>query len=367
MRFYLDCNELSAAVASVIKALPLRSTMPVLEGIYINATSEGVRLLCTDLIMQKECFVPATVEENGVCAVPGKLFFEFIRRMPMAIVEINQEGNVLSIKSGKTLNQVQCIDFDDFPMMRFDGESEKVTLDKAKFKEMVNMTAFAAAPEHANVLLTGVCTEVEDNKISMVATDSYQLAYNVMHTDMVLPKLSTVIPGKTVAEIGKMLDDCNDRIDIYFTRTHIKIDLGHTALVSRLLEGNYLDYKRLIPTGHKTRVIIDRVEFTEAIERANLVSRGGNNCILMRFENNMLYISAQSVIGKLDDELDVQIVGDGISIAFNPKFFINILHNITDEKIALEMNLSINPCVVRPVSGEGYCFLIVPMRSYQPT
>lgn len=364
MHYFLDCNELNAGVLSVIKALPLRSTMPILDGIYMEATKEGVRLTCSDLMMQKECFLPATVEQEGRCVVPGKMFSELLRKMPESIIEVKLQANVLLMQSGKTKNQVQCIEFDEFPIMKFTGDYIEVNVDKNACKSMINQTAFAVAQDDSKPMLTGVYTEIADNKITMVATDSYQFAMNNIYTENSMSQKSTIIPGKTIVEIARMMDEAQDKATLLLTNTHIKIDLGHTALVARLLDGNYIDYKRIIPKESKTRVLIDKEEIYNAIERAQLVAREGNNNILMRFEGNMLYISAESFIGKVNDEMEVQLVGDDITISFNPKYCLNILKNILDEKIYFEFNNNINPCVIRPVQGDSYYYLIVPMRIY---
>lgn len=364
MHYYLDSNELNAGVLSVIKALSTRSALPILDGIYMEATEDGIKLMCSDLMMQKECFLPATVEQEGRCVVPGKLFSELLRKMPESIMEIKLQANTLTMRSGKTLNQVQCIEFDEFPTMKFSGDTADVKIDRLLCKNMINQTSFAVAQDDSKPILTGVFVETSENKITMVATDSYQFALNSVFIDYSLSQKSTIIPGKTISEIARMMDETQDDVTLSFTKTHIKVDLGHTALVARLLEGNYIDYKRIIPKESKTRVLINRNELFDAVERAQLVAREGNNNILLKFEGNMLYISAESYIGKLNDEIEVQLVGEDITIAFNPKFCLNILKNISDETVYFEFNNNINPCVIKPVQGDSYYYLIVPMRIY---
>ncbi|MDO4564460.1 MAG: DNA polymerase III subunit beta [Clostridia bacterium] len=364
MRFYVDCNELISAVLSVIKALPLRTTLPALEGIYVVAEREGVRLLCSDLMMQKECFIPATVEEEGSCVVPGKLFSELIRKMPDSILELNMQSTVLVISGGRTRNQLQCIEFDEFPIMSFSGDHISVKMDRLDFKNMINQTSFAIATDDSKPMLTGAFTEFDGNRITMVATDSYQLALKHIEVNEELPQKSTIIPGKTVNELGRMMDETQDDVNLLLSKTHIRLDLGHTALVARLLDGNYIDYKRLLPKESKTKVSINREELINSIERAQLVAKEGNNNILMSFEGDKLTITAESFIGSINDEIEVKLIGEDIKIAFNPKFCLNILKCIPDETVYFEFNSSISPCVIRPVRGESYYYLIVPMRIY---
>ncbi|MDO4544090.1 MAG: DNA polymerase III subunit beta [Clostridia bacterium] len=364
MRFYVDCNEINAAVISVTKALPTRSTMPILDGIYFEATKEGLRLLCTDLLMQKECFVPATVEMDGKCVVPGKLFSEVLRKMPESILEIFMSGSTLIMQGGKTKNQIQCIDFDEFPTMSFTGDVQNIKVEPVAFKELINKTVFATAQDDSKPILNGINTEIEDNKITMVATDSYQFAMNTLEIKEGLPQKNIIIHGRAATEIARMMEEAKDEATLSLTNTHVKVDLGHTALVARLIDGRYIDYKRILPKESKTRVMINRNELYSSIERAQLVAKEGNNNIVMKFEGDMLTISADSYIGKVNDEIEVNVMGEDITISFNPKFCLNILRCISDETVYFEFTNNISPCVIRPLQGESYYYLIVPMRIY---
>ena len=364
MKLYMDVKELNAGIQSVIKALPVRTTMPVLDGIYMEATSHGLKLRCSDLMLQKECFLPATVEEEGICVVPGKLFCEYIRKLPEAIVQLSLEGAALSIICGKTKNQTQCIEYEEFPEMRFSGSDFSLKMPASVVKDMVQSTVFATSTDDSKPVLSGAFLEVSGDKLTLVATDAYQFALYTWRLEEEMEQRSAILQGKGLIEIARMVDETEKELEMTFSKTHVKVDLGHSCLVSRLLDGNYIDYKRILPKESKTRALISRLDLIESIDRAQLVAREGNNHIVMSFSENLCTISAQSYVGKEHDELEIQMTGENIEIAFNPKYCLNVLKSLEDENVYMELNGSINPCVIRQVQDKTHYYLIVPMRIY---
>ncbi len=364
MKFFLDVNDLQIGVSSVIKALPARSAMPVLDGILIEANQNGIHLACSDLMFQKECYLDATVAEEGACVVKGKFFSELLRKLPNGQVDFSLEGQVLNVRCGRIRQRVQCIEYDEFPLMKVKGDSYDLTVPKDTFCNMVDHTVFAVSQDDSRPVLTGTLLEAGQDVLSMVATDSFQFALTQYHAPKELPQKSTIVQGKVLSEIGKMAEEAEDSVTLSITPTHITVEINRGRLTARLLDGNYIDYKRIIPKECKTRVLVNVETLVEMIDRAQLISREGNNSIQFRFEEQTMQIRAESYLGRVEDEMEVQIVGDPIEIAFNPKYFINVLRNITDETVYLEFNSAISPCVIRPVQGDAYLYLIVPMRVY---
>lgn len=364
MKFSMQTEDLCMGVLSVVKALPVRSTMPVLDGVLIEATQDGVHLTCSDLMFQKECFLPAAVEEEGKCVLKGKFLSEILRKMPLGTLEAEQEANLLKIRSGRVRQRLQCIEFDEFPMMRTKGESFQITLPAKTLKEMIDHTVFAVSQDDSRPVLTGTLIEAEGDLLTLVATDSFQFALTALHGEKDFPKMRTIVQGKVLTEIAKMAEETDRDVTIEMTQTHLTVQVNDTKLTARLLDGNYIDYKRIIPKECKTRVLADTSDLLSMTDRAQLIAREGNNSILMHFEEDTLTMSAESFVGRGEDTMEVSVVGDPIDIAFNPKYIINILRNITDEKIYLEFNSPISPCVVRPVQGDAFLYLIVPMRVY---
>lgn len=364
MKFHVDANELQNGVFSVIKALPIRSPMPVLDGILIEATEKGLHLACSDLMFQKECFLESSVSEPGTCVVKGKFFSEVLRKLPQGNVEFSLEGQVLNLRCGRIRQRMQCIEYDEFPLMKVKGQIKDLVIPKDRFVDMVNHTVFAVSTDEARPILTGTLLEATEDMLSLVATDSFQFALTRFRSDTALDPRTTIVQGKVLSEIGKMAEEGGDTVTLSLTPTHITVTVNGSRLTARLLDGNYIDYKRIIPKECKTRVLVNVAILTEMIDRAQLISREGNNSIQFRFEENTMKLKAESYLGRVEDEVEVQIVGDPIEIAFNPKYFINVLRNITDENVYLEFNSAISPCVIKPVQGDAFLYLIVPMRVY---
>lgn len=363
MKFRIDSKELNAGIASVIKALPVRAGMPILEGIYMEANDEGLLLKCSDLMMQKDCLLSAEVEEEGKAILPGKLLSEIARKLPDAPADITLSAKTLEIVCGRAKSSIQCIEYEEFPDMAFRGETYPVTINAQVCREMITQTVFATSQDDSKPILTGVLFEIGDS-INVVATDAYQFAMRSAPLNVKLSPRRMVVPGKTVAEIARMTEEAEGDITLTFTDTHVRLDVSHSCLTARLLDGDYINYKQILPKDYKTRVLVDRAELMESIDRAQLMAREGNNNIVMHFHDNQLHITANSYVGKIDEQMNVQINGDDVEIAFNPRFCMNILKCISDEKVYMDFTTSISPCVVKPAQGDNYYYLIVPVRIY---
>lgn len=364
MKFTMQTEDLCAGVLSVIKALPVRSTMPVLEGVLIEATGEGLRLTCSDLMFQKECFLPATVEEEGKCVLKGKFLAEILRKLPNEPLYAEQEGMILKIRSGRVRQRLQCIEFEEYPIMRAKGDVVDISVNADQLHTMIDSTVFAVSQDDSRPVLTGGLVEASAGILTFVATDSFQFAMTRLHIPNETLEKRTIVQGKVLNEIAKMAEETEKDVTLSLTQTHLTVQVNDSRLTARLLDGNYIDYKRIIPKECKTRVLVNTADLYTMTDRAQLIAREGNNSVLMHFEGDSLTMSAESFMGRGEDTMEVSTVGDPIDIAFNPKYLINILRNITDETVYLEFNSPISPCVIRPVQGDAYLYLIVPMRVY---
>lgn len=363
MKFRVDSKEMTAALLSVIKAMPLRTTMPSLEGIFLDARADGLHLKCSDLMLQKECIVAAVVEEEGQAIMPGKLLTEIVRKLPESETEFRIEGKQVDIACGRVKTSIQSLEFEEFPEMRFLGDSFTITLDREECRDLILKTVFATAQDDSKPILTGAFIELSDT-LTAVATDAYQFALRRLPLKTPVKPCSMIVPGKSLLEIARMMDETEEDVALTFTRTHVKVDLGHTCLTARLLDGNYIQYGSLLPKEYATRALVNREELIRSIDRAQLMAREGGNNIIMRFHEGKLTINANSYVGKIDEEIDVQIIGEDMEIAFNPKYCLNVLKSIDDETVYMDMLTGISPCVVRPVQGDAYLYLIVPVRIY---
>ena len=315
-------------------------------------------------MFQKECFLPANVEEEGKCILKGKFLAEILRKLPNEPLYAELEGLILKIRSGRVRQRLQCIEFDEYPIMRAKGDVVDIKVNAEQLRNMIEHTVFAVSQDDSRPVLTGALIEANADLLTFVATDSFQFAMTSLHTQNSDVEKRTIVQGKVLNELAKMAEETEKDVTVSLTQTHLTVQVNDTRLTARLLDGNYIDYKRIIPKECKTRVLVDTAELLTITDRAQLIAREGNNSILMHFEGSTLTVSAESFVGRSEDTMEVSIVGDPIDIAFNPKYVINILRSVTDETVYLEFNSPISPCVIRPVQGDAYLYLIVPMRVY---
>ena len=365
MNLTINSKELAEGVVSVSKALPARAQMPILEGIYLQASSDGLMLKCTDMMLQKECTVAADVSEEGYAVVTGKLFADLVRKIPDGEVTLRLDGDTLFIYCGRFSSSIQCLsDSGNYPDMQFNGDSFSVKLDSDQCAKMINETVFATSTEESKPILTGVLIEL-GSEISFVATDAFQFAKRSMALRIPSEERSMIVPSKSMVEIARMMDAVSGESELTFTKTHVSVSVGSERLLARLLDGNYIKYQNILPKDHNARVCLDKRELMDSIDRAQLMAREGNSNILMKFSGEKVTISANSHAGKVSEEVDAQKAGDDIDIAFNPRFVMNVLKNIPDDKVYMDFTTSVAPCVIKPAKTDGFYYLIVPVRIYQ--
>jgi DNA polymerase-3 subunit beta len=364
MNILINKTELLGAISTVTRAIASRTTMDILEGIYIETVPSGLKLKCSDLSLQMESIIPASVEQDGSITVPGRLFSEFIRRLPEEQVEINTSDKKMNIKSGRSRTTLQGLSASDFPNMPPLNNTVTFEMPQNILKSMIRQTVFSIAQDETKPILTGALMQLEDGSFTIVALDGYRLAIrkeNVVSDG----KAQAVIPGRSLTEIMRTLSDGDEKVSVNISRTHVMLDLGFTKIVSRLLEGDFIKYKQILPSSRESRVQAQREELLESIERASLMARESkNNIIKLSFTEDNLNVSANSEMGNVVEDLPISLTGNDIDIAFNARYFTDVLKSLDDEKILLDFNNNVSPCIVKPIQGDAYLFLILPVRLF---
>ena len=349
MRFTIDTQELNSGINTVIKAIGNRTTISILEGIYLEATFNGLLLRCTDLSLQIETILPAHVSQEGACVMPGRLFSELARRLPGEETEIYTEENTVYISSGRARTNMQSENPGEFHCMPPVKEEYAVSISQGTFKSMIRQCIFASAQDESKPILTGVLLEMRPESLRMVALDDKD----------------AVIPARSLMEIGRMLEEREDLLKVIFSATHVMIDMGHTKVTTRLLDGEFIRYRQILPDGQTTRAQVDRQELLDSIERVSLMAREGKkNHIRFSFQPECLTLSANSEIGFSTEEIAINLTGNPLDIAFNARYFSDVLKALEDEALMLDMNNNISPCVVRPLQGDRFYYLVLPVRLF---
>ncbi|MBZ4662514.1 MAG: polymerase subunit beta [Caloramator sp.] len=363
MWFICEKELLQEAINTVQKATSTKTTYPILEGIHIRATKDNkVTFTATDLDLGIETFIETEVYQEGATVVNSKLFGEFIRKLPNDKIIIKMENNNVYITCQKSEFVLLGNNPDEFPKLPTINENSMYEISQDLIKSMIRSTIFAIAQEETRPILTGVLFEVKDGKLSFVALDGYRLALKRYDIDSE-NEISAVIPGKTLNEISKILETTDEKAKITFTPNHILFNLGNTKVISRLLDGEFINYSQIIPEEYRLKVKVNRNELLDSIERASLLAREGKtNLIKFDIKDSNMIITSNSQLGKVYEEVNIELEGENLKIAFNSKYFLDVLRIIDSDEIYLEFTTNVSPCVVKKCNSDDYIYLVLPVR-----
>jgi DNA polymerase III subunit beta len=362
MWFTCEKDALQEGLNNVQRAASTKTTYPILEGILIKATNEGVILTATDLDFGIETHISANVHQIGSTVLNSKLFGELIRKLPNDIITIKIENDNVYITCQSSEFVIIGNNPDEFPQLPSINENTMYEISQDMLRSMIKQTIFAIAQDETRPILTGVLFEIRDGILSFVALDGYRLglkSYDIENAS----NISAVIPGKTLGEISKILEPTDNKVKITFTPNHILFNLGDTKIISRLLEGEFINYRQIIPDEYRLRVTVKTNELFNSIERASLLAREGKtNLIKFEVKDEKMIITSNSQMGKVYEEVNIKLEGEGIKIAFNSKYFLDVLRIIDSEEIFLEFSTSVSPCLVKKCDSKDFTYLVLPVR-----
>lgn len=363
MKFICEKTQLQESISTAQKAVTGKSTMNILEGILLIAKNNELTLIGSDIDLSIETKVKADILEEGSIVVDSKLFGELIKKLPNSSVQIETlENNSLEIICEKSKAVLKYMNSEDFPSLPHINENMIFAISQRLLKNMIKGTIFATAQDEIRPILTGIKFEVKDKKLNLVALDGLRLALRSEEVDND-NTISAVIPGKTLSEVSKVLEDSEENVNITFTPNHILFNLGSTKIISRLLEGEFINYNSIIPDEYNLKVVVKRNEFLDCIERASLMAKEGNtNLIKLNIQDDQIVITSDSQLGKAREELNVIMQGDPLKIAFNARFLIDVFKIMDEEEIMLELTSSVSPCVVKNKNKDNCTYLVLPVR-----
>jgi len=363
MIFTCEKQKLLEGISIVQKAITGKSTMQILEGIYIKTNQTTLTLIGSDMDVSIQTSVDATILDEGSIVIDAKIFGEIIRKLPNSTIKIETiENQLIKITCEKSVFDVVYMNTNEFPELPEVNENLKISVNQNILKNMIKGTSFAIAQDETRPILQGILFEVKNKNLNLVALDGYRLAIKSEFLDTDID-MEVVIPGKTLNEVSKILEDIDDIVDITFTNNHILFNLEKTKIVSRLLEGKFINYNSLLPQEHKLLVNVNRQELQNAIERASLMAKDGNtNLIRLDLQQDNLIITSNSQLGKVREEISIKLQGDEIQIAFNSRYLLDVLKNVEDNEVVMKMSSGISPCVIEEKNNENAKYLVLPVR-----
>ncbi|MFK2826554.1 DNA polymerase III subunit beta [Bacillus sp. B190/17] len=378
MKFSIQKDRFAQSVQDVLKAISSRTTIPILTGIKIDATEEGIKLTGSDSDISIESFIPkeegeqiiVEIQQTGSIVVNARFFNEIVKKLPSEKVEIEVITSFQTvIRSGQAEFNLNGLDPDEYPQLPQIEEGEMFKLPTDLLKAMIRQTVFAVSTSETRPILTGVNWKMEEGELICIATDSHRLALRkaAIETDL-NAEYNIVIPGKSLNELSKILDDTQDPVEIVITENQVLFRAKHLLFYSRLLEGNYPDTSRLIPTESKTKLELNAKEFLQAIDRASLLAREGRNNVvkLSMIDEEVIEVSSNSPeIGKVTEQVKSQAIeGEEIKISFSAKYMMDALKALEGTEINIQFTGPMRPFVIRPEHDHSILQLILPVRTY---
>lgn len=364
MKLICSKSELLKSVNIALKAVPSKTTMPILECILIDASASEIKFTANDMELGIETKVKGIIEEKGIIALDAKIFSDIIRKLPDNDVVIQTDANLnTTITCEKAKFTIPGKEGDDFAYLPIIEKNEGIELSQFTLKEVIRQTIFSIAANENNKLMTGELFEIKNNILKVVSLDGHRIAIRKIELKESYSDKKVVVPGKTLNEISKILSgEVEDLVQIFFTDNHIVFEFDDTVVVSRLIEGEYFRIDQMLSSDYETKVNINKREFLDCIDRATLfVKESDKKPIIINIEDESMQLNINSQIGSMKEDIDIEKEGKDIMIGFNPRFLIDALKVIDDEKITIFLVNPKAPCFIKD-ENESYIYLILPVN-----
>ncbi|MCE5411779.1 DNA polymerase III subunit beta [Staphylococcus pseudintermedius] len=376
MEFSIQRDYFITQLNDTLKAISPRATLPILTGIKIDATNEGIVLTGSDSEISIEITIPNQVDgqeiinvvEPGSVVLPGRFFVDIIKKLPGKEVKLstNEQFQTLITSAHSEFN-LSGLDPDQYPLLPQVSSDDALQLPVKVLKNIIAQTNFAVSTSETRPVLTGVNWLIQQNELLCTATDSHRLAVRKLKLEEEIEDKNVIIPGKALAELNKIMTDSEDHIDIFFASNQVLFRVGNVNFISRLLEGHYPDTSRLFPENYEIKLGLNNSYFYHAIDRASLLAReGGNNVIKLSTGDTQIELSSTSPeIGTVKEEVTANDVeGGNLKISFNSKYMMDALKAIDNEEVEVEFFGTMKPFILKPKDDDTVTQLILPIRTY---
>jgi len=368
MKIVCEKDKILKAINSVTKAVASKTTMPILEGILIQTNDNQVKLTTYDLEIGIEYIIECEVQEQGATVVNAIMFSEIIRKLPDTDIKISlNEKNLLVIECEGSLYKLATMNPDEFPELPQINIENSVEIEQNTLKDMIRKTIFAVSTEENRPIFTGCLFEIANNKLNVVAVDGFRLAWKSKYLQNKVNDFSAVIPGRTLNEINKIILDSFEPIKIGVAKNQALFEMENCKIVTRLLDGEFLNYASVIPSSWETRIRVNKDIIQNCFERVSLISsssieREKKYPVKVFVDIGKVTISCTNQTGDAKEEIYVTTEGKNLEAGFNPKYFLDALRAIEDEEVNIDFGTSISPCIIRPADDGDYIYMILPIR-----
>lgn len=364
MKIICKKSELLNSVNIVLKAVSSKSTMPILECIVIDIKDHKIKLTGNDMELAIETYVKGEIVEEGNIAISAKVFSEIIRKLPDSdITIITDDNDQMTITCQKAKFQIAGKNSEEFPRIPMIPRKQCIRISQFSLKEVIRQTVFSISDNETNKIMTGELFEIQGNQFRIVALDGHRISIRKMELKETYEDIKVIVPGKTLNEISKILSgEAEDEVCIYFTDKHIVFEFDDTLVLSRLIEGEYYKIDQMLSSDYETKVKVNKREFLSCIDRATLlIKEAEKKPIIINITDETMELKIHSMIGSMDEDIDIHKEGKDIMIGFNPKFLIDALRVIDEEEVDIYLFNPKAPCFIRD-KDETYIYLILPVN-----
>lgn len=364
MKLIFNKNDLLKSVNIVMKAVPSKTTMPILECILIDASSNIIKFTTNDMELGIETIVEGKIIEKGTVAIDAKIFSEIVRKLPDSEVTIETDYNLNTvIICEKSKFDIGGKSGEDFSYLPYVEKEDSIEVSQYTLKEVIRQTIFSISSTDTNRMMTGELFEIKGNIMRVVSLDGHRISIRKIELKKNYPDIKSVVPGKTLIELSKILSgETEDIVNIFFTKNHVLFDFDNTMVVSRLIEGEYFRIDQMLSNDYETKIHINKREFLDCIDRATLlVKENDKKPIIISITQGNMELKIKSQIGSMNEDIDIEMEGKDIMIGFNPKFLMDALRVIDEEMIDIYLMNPKAPCFIRD-DNQSYIYLILPVN-----
>jgi len=352
-------------LSNVTGIVERRHTLPILSNLLLEAKNNTIQLTTTDLEMQISLTIQAHLQEELSTTISAKKFLDICRSLPDAIdIDLMSKDSRMTVKAGKSRFNLQTLPAADYPVMtKVSGESIQIQLPQLELKRLLKQVEFAMAQQDIRYYLNGLLLEVDGNKLNLVGTDGHRLSFTSTTLSQSHEKTDVILPRKTVIELIKLLEDSDEEVAIEIAAGQVNFAFGDMRLISKVIDGKFPDYHRVIPSSHGNTFTANRVEILTAMQRASILSNEKYRGIRMVLsENNIKLISTNTEQEEAEEELEINYTQDSLDIGFNVTYLIDVLNNTQQENINFSFADANSSCLITVPEDNDYKYVVMPMR-----
>ncbi|MBI2843115.1 MAG: DNA polymerase III subunit beta [Armatimonadetes bacterium] len=364
MKITCSRKDLFEGVQTAARAVSARSSLPILGHLLVRTQDDRIRLAATDLEIGVECSVPASVEESGSLTAPARILSDVLSTLPDSDVLLSVDSsNKVSLKCGTSDYQILGLPPEEFPMLPEVKDDVSFKIEKPALKSDIEKTIFAVSQDESRASLTGVLLMLEGDRLKMVSTDTHRLCLVDCSVIESKGETTAIVPGRAMAELHRIIQDEDGMVAVNISQNQILFEMEDAVLVSRLIEGQFPNFEKVIPQEYSKKIIVPAEQLMQSVRRAAIVAREDANRVILRTADEKLTVTAESsTVGSAYEEVDIVREGEDVEMAFSAKYLVDFLSVIEHEAIEMQLTSNLSPALLKPQESEDYSYVLMPMQ-----